>query len=210
MKIFELKTPILTKIKTVVGQAIIDGKIPAGQKILYLDYEPDDGYIRSVDYDGAIAVYAAEITFPAGVGSVTGDQNSDNILIIDCYGFGDPIKDDIDPESFAPTTREAELRSEVLTTLVYKAIMDRQEVAGSATVEKWFGTDIDATDRYPQRIQKFPNMGTMDAMRGICAFRSMYKIEQLVEDVPSEPLGLAYDGADNMTSDTYDPGSEPG
>ena len=35
MKIFELKTPILTKIKTVVGQAIIDGKIPAGQNRAY-------------------------------------------------------------------------------------------------------------------------------------------------------------------------------
>ena len=213
MRIFELKKPVLDKIESVVEAYLIE--TTQTKKFLYLDYEPDEGYIQSRDCDGAVCVYAAEISFPSGTGSNTGTQNSDNILIVDCYGFGDPVPDSVDPEKFEPTTREAENKAEILTTLVYKSIMDRREVSGSPAVgavpaiPKWFGTDIDITDRYPQRIQKFPNMGTMDDLRGICAFRSMYKFEQLVEDVPSEPLGLPFAGSDDITSDTYNPGDEP-
>lgn len=210
MKIFELKTPVLNKIKTTVDAylAAIAPAPPKAFKFLYLDYGPDDGFIHTLDFDGAIAVYAAEIDFPPGSGSVTGTQDTISTLIVDCYGFGDPIQDSQDSEKFEPTTREAENRAQVLTTLAYKAIQDRQEIDGSKTVSKAFGTDIDIDEKFPQRIQKFPNMGTMDDQRGMCAFRSMYRFK-IGEDAPEEPLGPAFAGPDEITTETFNPGEEP-
>ncbi len=214
MKIFELKTPVMDKIKTTVD-AYLASIAPAPARpfnFLYLDYEPDEGFIRTLDNDGAVAVYAAEIQFPPGSGSTTGTQDSESQLVVDCYGFGDPIADDQDPNIFKPTTREAENRAQVLTTLSYKAIQDRVEIDGLPNAQppqlKSFGTDMDIDEKFPLRIQKFPNMGTMDDQRGMCAFRSMYRFK-IGEDAPSEPLGPLSDGPQEITTETYNPGSEP-
>lgn len=214
MKIFELKTPVMDKIKTTVD-AYLASIAPAPARpfnFLYLDYEPDDGFIRTLDFDGAVVVYAAEIQFPPGSGSTTGTQDSDSTLIIDCYGFGDPISDTIDPEKFEPTTREAENRAQVLTTLSYKAIMDRVEIDGLPNSQppqiKSFGTGMDIDEKFPLRIQKFPNMGTMDDQRGMCAFRSQYTFK-IGEDVPSETLGPGFAGPQEITTETFNPGDEP-
>ncbi len=212
MKIFELEKPVLDKIKTVVDKAIADGKIPAGQKILYLEYEPDEGFIYSADYDGTVAVYSNQMNFVSG--STTGTQETDSMLIVDCYGFGDPVRDGTNPLEIAPTVKEAQLRAQVLTTLAYKAIMDRQEIAGSLptaspVVTKDFGTDIDTGDKIPVSIVKFSPQGTMETRRGAVIYRSTYNFRNTEEDVPSEPLGVNYVGSDDIKSDTYDPGSQP-
>lgn len=211
MKIFELENPVMKKIETVVNKAIADGDIPAGQKILFMDFEPDQGFVNSANYDGAVAVYAQRIDFPSG--STTGTQETDSMLIVDCYGFGDPVENDDDADIIDPTVKEAQLRGQVLTTLSYKAIMDRQEISGSldgTTVPRDFGTDINTGNKEPVSILKFASMGTMESRRGAVVYRSTYKFPDIEEDVPSEPLGLDYLGSDDILSDTFDPGSESG
>ena len=95
--------------------------------------------------------------------------------------------------------------------MAYKAIMDRQEIAGNLdkTVDPNFGTDIDTGGKMPISIQKFSPQGTMATRRGAVIYRSTYKFPDIEEDVPSEPLGNAFQGSDDIDSDTYDPGSQP-
>lgn len=206
MKIFELETPVMNKIKTVVLDSV---SIPAGQEILFLDFEPDSGFVSSADYDGAIAVYAQSINFSSG--STIGTQETDSLLIVDCYGFGDPVPNSEDADLLDPTVKEAQLRAQVLTTLSYKAIMDRQEIAGSLdnTVLKNFGTDINTSNKMPVSVQKFAPIGTMESRRGAVIYRSTYKFPDIEEDVPTEPLGLDYLGSENLDSETYNPGDQP-
>lgn len=211
MRIFQFEKPVLDKIEAVVTAyfaALVPAVLPVSPTVLYLDFEPDEMFIHDTDVDGAVSVYGAEVSFPPGSGSTTGTQDSESTLIIDCYGFGDPIPTDPGETAYYPTVREAHKRAQVLTTLVYKAIMDRQEISGSATVPKNFDTGLDIDDKFPQRIQKFPARGTTESRRGVCAYRSQYQFK-LGEDVPEEALGLAFDGPDTIDSPTYNPGDEP-
>jgi hypothetical protein len=209
MKIFELENPVLKKIITVIDKAKTNGGIPPASNILFIDFEPDEGFVYSADYDGAIAVYASRLDFDSG--STTGNWETDSMLNVDCYGFGDPVPNNEDPETLDPTVKEAQLRAQVLTTLAYKAIMDRQEIAGNPdqTVDRDFGTDINTGGKMPISIQKFSPSGTMATRRGAVIYRSIYKFPDIQEDVPSEPLGLPFAGSNDIDSETYNPGDEP-
>lgn len=210
MRIFELQTPITEQIKKKVGAYLATLTKP--QPVIYLDFEPGDGYVRDqaeADQDGNlkkvagfICVYGHIPSFPAGQGSQDDTQNSTSQLIIDCYGFGDSV-DDIQ------SMKEAENRAQAFTTLAYKAIMDRQVEEGSGTVAKNYGVSFDIGEKSPVSVQKFPSQEVMVSSRTIAAYRSIYNF-LLEEDVPGEPLGLPFAGSDDITSDTYDPGQEPG
>ena len=216
MKIFELQLPVLKKIKKVIEAAPVD-VIPAGQKVDYLDFEPDKGYIHESVTDGAVAVYSPMITFKSGAASGTENIASDPILRADCYGFGDPVPDDVDPEKPTPTVRQAQIRAQILVDLSIAAVMDNQENAGvkaSVTppiqeVKKWFGTDIDITNRIVRSVTKFSPLGAMESKRGSCVYRIDFVFRDLEDPAPNEPLGLPYQGTETLDSPTYNPGEEP-
>jgi len=130
MKIFELEKPILDKIEKVVNAYFAAHVPPITPDILYLDFEPDEGYIHDIDHDGAICVYARSLGFEPARGSETATQESDSLLSVDSYGFGDPLPKNGEIEILHPTTREAQNRAQILSTLSFKAIMDRVEKAG--------------------------------------------------------------------------------
>jgi len=197
MNAFKLENPILEKIKSVVETFLTDKGIIAN--IVYFDFEPSEMMIDGMDKDGAIAVYAKEISFKPGEGSTTGTQDSTNLIAIDSYGFGDPLKDISD--NWEPTIKEAQNRGEILTTLSYKAVMDRTEYDNA------FGTDIDLSDKFPQSIIKYSPQGVSEHKRGACIYRSVYSL-RIEEDPPQEPLGPNLSGSD-WTSPTYNPGEEP-
>lgn len=197
MKIFTLEKPVLDKIKAVVDAYFTAASITAN--IRYMDFEPSEGFVNEKDYDGAIAVFAKEIRFNPASGSSTGTQVPENDLIVDVYGFGDPLKNDDD--DFEPSIKEAQNRGEILTTLCYRAIQDRTEN------ENAFGTSIVFSDKYPKSITKFSPIGGLNSKRGVCVYRSTYQID-IEEQPPTEVLGPDYTGSD-WTSPTYNPGDEP-
>ena len=142
MNAFILEGPILAKIQEFVSEYLTDKGIAAD--IVYLDFEPSEGFIDAMDLDGAVCVYASEIGFKPGEGSTTGTQDSTNLINVDVYGYGDPLKDVGLP--WESTLREAQNRAEILTTLSYKAIQDRTEI------ENEFGTGLEFSHKYPQSI----------------------------------------------------------
>lgn len=207
MRIFEFETPVMEKIKTLVEAREAEGKIPADQEIAYLDYEPDQGFIHDADYDGAVAVYGAGGTNIASQSVDGGNQVFDETLRVDLYGFGDPVPKDSDPTQHEPTVKQAQIRAQVLAYLAYNAIMDRQETAGSAVVEKGFGVDFDY-DLFPVSFTKFSPMGTMKSRRGAVIYRFDFRFN-VEEPTITEALGLPFAGSDNIDSETYDPGTQP-
>ena len=211
MKIFQLETPVLKKIKSFVDKSITDGNIPANQKIEYLDYEPDEGFLHS-DLDGAVAVFGSSIGFDPSNGSNTEQQENESMLTVVSYGFGDPVPENTDVDSFIySTVREAQIRAQALITLAYGAIMDRREIQGSPSenIEKAFGSGVDfGADKFPVSLQKFSPMGTMSTRSGVCIYKMIFKF-RLEEVTMQEALGVSYAGSDNLDSETYNPGSEP-
>jgi hypothetical protein len=197
MKIFTLEKPVLDKIKTVVDAYFTAASITAN--IRYMDFEPSEGFVNQKKYDGAVAVYARKLDFVSGQSSVTGTQQSNNYLIVDVYGFGDPLKNDDD--DFEPSIREAQNRGEILTTLSYKAIQDTTEI------NNFFGTGLQFSDKTPIDTEKFSPVGSLDSQRGTCIYRSRYKIG-FEENPPTEVLGPDYTGSD-WTLPTYNTGDEP-
>lgn len=211
MKIFELETPIRDKIKKIVEDQQTAGNIPADDTLLFLDYEPDENFL-GVDLDGAIAVYGSGIDFSESSGSGTERQEGDSRLTVDAYGFGDPVeKSELTPADRFSTVREAQIRAELLITLAYRAIMDRRELKGAPNegIEKDYGTNLDlGADKFPVSLQKFTPVGTMNSKRGVCIYRFIFKF-RMEEKSIDEALGVSYQGLDNFTSDTYNPGDEP-
>ena len=208
MKAFLLQPFVLAKIKSVCESylATLTAPTSGAWKVSYLDYEPDKLSITSSLFDGAIACYAKTVTFPDGSGSSTGIQSSVNTLVVDCYGFGDPIKttnEDLS-YSFGDSVREAQKRAQILATITYRAIMDRRENQGATGVPKWYNSNLAITDRYPLTISKGSPIGNLETKRGICVYRCEFKFN-FDEAVPSEPLGSDYSGASSISSATTDP-----
>jgi|WetSurMetagenome_2_1015567.scaffolds.fasta_scaffold42503_2 hypothetical protein len=190
MKSFTLENFILEKIKTVVN-AYITANTTAGKKIIqidFLDFQPDQGYLDSINTDGAIALYTNKINFenvcPGGA------YQTGNTLMIEAYGVGDTVEETInDVTTYINHQSLAAQRAKVLTTLVYRAIMDRQEKEGSATVEQNFGSDIDIQDLQPVSCTKAGLAAGMTASRAIVAYRMEFRIN-LDDDRPYEiPVG---------------------
>jgi hypothetical protein len=205
MKIFILSPFVLAKIKTVIDAYFTAAGITK-KDVLYLDYEPDQGYVLSQERDGVVAVYGRTIAFSESSGSATGTQETDSTLVVDCYGIGDPINTTVEGENFAfdSSVREATRRGQLLMTLAYRAIMDRQEVAGSKTVPKWYDSNLAIQARYPKTFTKGSPIGNMETRRGVCVFRSEYKFV-ITEDVPSEALGEEYAGISSFENETTYP-----
>lgn len=199
MKIFDFQIPVLNKIETVVEKYLTDNALTVN--VEYLDYEPSEGYVRSANVDALIAVYARVIPFDEANMSNTDDQQSENELIVDHYGFGDPIPDDANPLKYESTVRAAQYRGQIMSTLSYRAIMDRAEY------ENVFGLDPEKykfTKKLPRNIQKFSPVGVMDSKRAFCTYRSTFVIGQNEFKV-NEPLGLPYAGS-NITQEPETPG----
>lgn len=210
MNIFQLEKPVLDAIEVFVNARKADGKLPSAALIKYLDFEPDEGFVRDADYDGAVAVYGSSISFSTSAGSTTGDWESDSMLTVDCYGFGDPVTNEEDNTVTDPTVREAQNRAENLASLTYQAIMDRREIAGAKAedVDPQFGSGIDfGADKYPISMQKFAPLGVMNSRKGVCIYRLIFKFGTL-EEVTTEALGESFSGSDAMDSETYNPGDK--
>lgn len=208
MEVFKLQTPIMNRIKLFYDKAVTDNKIPAGQNVEFLDYQPDEGFIHS-DIDGAVCVYASNINFSEGSGSGTEQQQGDDFITIDLYGFGDPVPDENDKPT--PTSREAQKRAEVLVTLAYAAMVDRRNKAGSESegIDANFGSTVDiGNNQYPVSLEKFDPVGTMTCKRGLHVYRLKFKF-YLEEQAVTEILGTLYAGSDDLTVDTFNPGDEP-
>ena len=206
MNLFKLETPVMEKIKAVVDAYFSDNNI-TNVDILYFDFEPSEMMINDIDADGAVCVYGKKIMFEEGSGSNTGTQDSQNILSIDVYGFGDPLKNEND--KYESTVKSATNRGEILTTLVYKAVQDRTEmqVPSGETTTKAFGTGINLLEKYPKSIEKFSPEGVISSKRGVAIYRSLYSIKTL-EKVPEEQLGPLLTGSD-WDLPTYNNGDEP-
>lgn len=197
----------MNKIKKIVDLAIVQGEILANQTIEYFDYQPDEGFINADNVDGAVAVYASEITFDPSAGTKTANQDDDSFIVVDCYGFGDPVEDSVDIDTYRPTAREAQIRGETLITLAYQAIMDRREIQGSPSegIPKMFGSGVKvAADKYPVSLKKSETIGTMESKRGVVIYRLIIKF-RVQEVALTEALGELYAGADNLTSEVTDP-----
>lgn len=208
MEVFKLQQPIASKIKSFVDERDLDPLYKLdSSKVMYFDYQPDEGFVSADIWDGAIAVYASEISFPPSSGSNTEEQSDDSMITIDVYGFGDPVETGVDPNVYSPTVREAQRRAEVLITLAYQAVMDRRELKGSPSenIPKMFGSGVDVgVDKYPVSLRKFENVGTTQSKRGLVAYRLIIKF-RLQELTRQEALGVLYDGSDNIESDTFNP-----
>jgi hypothetical protein len=208
MKVFALQTPIMNKIKFIINQKIVSEEIDADiNKIKFIDFEPPEGFFDGSDLQGAIAVYSPSITFSESGGSATETQQSDSIIRVDQYGFGAPLKNEDNPEGYNSSVREAQKRGQVLTICAFRAIMDRREAEGSPSegIEKSYGTDLDiGANKYPQSIQKFTPQGATISDRGSCIYRSEFKFK-LDEAAINEELGVAFDGSDNIQTDTTNP-----
>lgn len=198
MNIFNLQKPILDKIKLIIDTWVAAKAIFPVPIIEYLDYEPSEGMVDSQEGDAVICVYGQEISFPPGAGSSSGTQNSFSNLVVDAYGFGPPLKDLSD--NFEPSIKEAQNRAEILTTLIYRAIMDRTELRLA------FGTEIQILDKYPLSIKKYGPIGSVKSKKGICIYRNIYKFET-GETVLEGPLGDGYTGSD-WSSPTENPPTE--
>lgn len=211
MELFKLETPITKKIEKTYNERKTEGKIPTNSVVEFLDFQPDESFINA-DLDGAIAVYGSEISFSESMGSKTDENETVNILTVDCYGFGAPIpKNQSEPDDRFPSVREAQNRAEVLLTIAYKAIADRREMQGSPSenAPKMFGSGVDVgVDKYPVSVEKFAPIGATEHRQGLCIYRLKFKFE-LLELKTNEALGLDYAGSDNIESETYNPGEEP-
>ncbi|GAG99646.1 unnamed protein product, partial [marine sediment metagenome] len=83
-------------------------------------------------------------------------------------------------------------------------------IDGDPAIPKMFGSGVDVgVDKYPVSLQKFDTIGTMQSKRGVVIYRLIIKFG-LQEIAREEALGLIYAGSDNILSETYNPGSEPG
>lgn len=203
MKAYNLVPYITTKIKSFVDTyiATITTLSTPAWNVRYFDYEPDEGSLLALANDGAIAVYAKSVQFSAGSGSSTGTQDTENTIVVDCYGYGDPVENE---DGFLSSTREAQRRAEILVTLAYRAIMDQREVEGDATIKKWFNSGLDITDRFPKTITKGKPIGAMDTKRAVMVYRAEFSFN-FTEDVPSEPLGPDYAGPASVESESSNP-----
>lgn len=208
MKAFKLQTHALAKIETVCDSYLetLPPPTSGAWKVLYLDYEPDEMSILYSACDGAIACYAKSVMFPENGGSDTSTQSTVNSIVVDCYGIGDPIKTTNPDESFSfgSSVREAQKRAQILSTIVYRAIMDRQENQGSKDVPKWYNSGLTILSRYPASLIKGSPKGNLETKRGICVYRWEFKFN-FTEDVPTEPLGLDFAGASSISSETTNP-----
>lgn len=214
MNIFKLSPYILTKIKTVVADyitAVHETDVP-DWVIDFFAYEPDKEYIKSCTYekdsadrkpDGTIAVYGKRIDFD-NVNSADNPRSSCS-LYVDIYGYGDVIKSTTDDVvSYTHDTQEAERRAQILTTLVYYAIMDKQEVAGSDDVTVNFGSSLTIEDWKPKSIVKGTPLGNVDTTRSISGYRAEFEFD-FSEETPSESLGEAYAGFETLTITSTNP-----
>lgn len=192
MKIFDLQKPISDAIKAKVVSLVDPSAANTSKKIRFIYHEPtqgeiiaytdfnnDDGY----SLDGVIAVFASNIGGD-GSSSQTAEQNTLNTMTVDCYGFGDVFGS---AGSEAKSILSAQERAQLLVTLTYKALMDQTEL-GEA-----FGTDIEIGEKIFLNTEKIGSIGAELSSRGISFYRTTCNFK-LEEDVPSETLGLEYDG----------------
>lgn len=186
-----LTTPIATKIKTVVDAFLTAKTLPKNVDVI--DYEPSEMMANTITKDGVIAVYFRKWQYVSG--STTGTQQGSNELHVDCWGIGDPIKNQESDVAYNKSIREAQKRAEILKTLAYNAIMDRAEVVNN------FGTAIEIDSKLPVSSERFSPFGAAHSARGVCLIKNIYKFE-IEEDPPTEALGADYSGSDWIT-ETY-------
>lgn len=200
MKIFQFEKPIADAIRQEFINQMDESYPNSWKNNLFLSHEPSTGEVFSytsvvnengVRTDGVIAVYGETIEGEDS-SSQTGEQTTFNVLNVDCYGFGDVIEKDNQIQRSSIT---AQKRSQVLTTIVYKAIMDAIQL-----VDK-FGAETVIGEKIFSKIQKVGAIGSEQSDRTICFYRSQYRIK-VEEDIPTEELGVEYVGgnADQETS----------
>ena len=195
LKGFQLEGYISTAIKKVVDAYLLANPPLSA---IYLDYQPSEMQIDANDSDFVTAIYAQGINFIPGEGSNTGKQTARNQFFVDCYGFGDPLKDGSD--KWESTVKEAQNRAEILTSLVYHTIQDRTQEL------EQYESGIEWTEKEPVSVQKAESIGATKSHRGICVYRFIFTIK-IEEDPPQEALGAPYEGSSN-DSPTYNPGGE--
>lgn len=201
MNIFTLESYILDRIETVVNNYITLNS--SDWEIDFLQFQPSDGYINTLEKTGAICLYTKKIDY--GDYYSGGEFQTVNSLVVDCIGIGDIIETTEDDETVYTTDElEASRRAQILTTLVYYAIMDRQQEEGSATVSKNFGSGIDIRDLRPVACTKATIAGGMVTTRAITAYRNEYSIN-LNQDRPYESESGNYDGYSSLTIETTNP-----
>lgn len=205
MKSFQLEKPILDAVENRVNEAIASGSLPSNSSVEFLEYEPDEGYVHSADFDGVIAVFSASIMFSSADVGNDGAACSDSDIIVYAFGFGRPIPKTGD--DYDPTVLEAHKRAQALITLAYQAIMDKRQIYGdNDTVAPYFGSGVDfGADRIPVKIEKFQTLGTTNVRRGVCGYKGTFRFK--VEEItPEESLGGFYAGVDNLDVITKNPG----
>lgn len=192
MKIFSLQTPISDAIKAKTVSLIDSVNPGTSEKIRFISHEPTQGEIIAypdfknedgLTYDGAVAVFASNITHE-GSSSQTGEQDTNNTVTVDCYGFGSVFSKETGGES--KSIESAEKRAQLLVTLAYKAIMDQTELGES------FGTGIIISEKKFALVEKVGALGAEVSNRAICYYRATYVLK-IEEDVPGEELGPEYD-----------------
>jgi len=203
MKAYNLVPYLTAKIKSFVDTyiaTITTASTPAWN-VVHFDYEPDEGSLLALSVDGAIVTYVTPVSFSTGSGSSTGTQDTENTIVVQAIGFGDPIPND---DTFLSSTREAQRRAEILVTLAYRAIMDQREVEGDADIKKWYNSGLDISDRFPKTITKGKPIGAMDTKRAVCVYKAEFSFN-FTEDVPSEPLGPDYGGPASVNTESSNP-----
>jgi len=185
IKIFDLKPYIKTKIQNSVNAYLTSNSMTANIKIL--DYEPDNGSILSFNFDGLIYLKTPNINFEDK--SSTGFFKNVTTLSVLCVGYGFPIASETG--ILSDSVAEAENRSQILTSIVYAAIMDLVEKEGTKTYKKTFNSDIECEEWKPLTIQKSNAYGSMTTDRGIVCHKIDFAFN-FTEDSPFEPLGVDY------------------
>lgn len=191
MKIFELQSPVSDAIKTKMIDLIDSVNPGSSNKIRFISHEPTQGEIIAYpgfktedgySYDGSVAVFANNIGGEAS-SSQTGEQDTSNTLVVDCYGFGSVF---LEGANESKSILSAEKRSQLLATLTYKAVMDQSELGSG------FGTKIVIGEKKFMSIEKVGALGAEVTNRAICFYRVLFSFK-IEEDIPSEALGPEYD-----------------
>ncbi|MCK5640250.1 MAG: hypothetical protein KAJ19_05615 [Gammaproteobacteria bacterium] len=203
MKIFKFEAPITQAIKDRFIATVSSLYADAEKRNLFISHEPPEGEVFSyaddvnddgLPFDGAVAVYADVIDPKEGSSTETGEQETFSLIHVDCYGYGDVFKKGGTPQK---SSISAQRRAQVLTSVAYEAITDALQF------ENAFGTGIRIAEKLYAGTEKVGAMGVAESNRTICFYRSKFRI-RLEEDIPTEPLGPAYDGG-NITQETENP-----
>ena len=204
---FQFEPLIMAKIESYV-ESYLTAKFPEiattdpiKPVIQYLNFEPSQMQVVTTKFDGIIAISAREIPFINT--TETADQETQTLYEVFAYGVGDPIEDINNSGEWQSSVEIAQERGEILTSLIFDAIMDRTEKEIKFQPEIAKDDKLDFTEKVPISIKKFSPLGAEETNRGVCIYRSMYKL-RFDEEPPTEPLGVVYTGS-NIEQPTTNP-----